>query len=334
MNHEPTPAPRRPSAGALTTTPQSKQRTLRSVARPLTRSRIGRRVRGWVKGPNQGIKIPFGSVAPTTKGDDPIPTNSESVTTRFILLGEGRSGTSLLREELNRRWTEIHARGEIFSPEIRDLSASFQEIAGEAFADDAGATIVGFKLFSTQATEQQISTMLQLDGMRVIILRRRNPLRRYVSDQIARQTGRWREHRSSTPLEAIPIAARRITIDLQDLETSLQISEDRFREFDRLTFGVPKVGIWYEDLTADLNGELRRIATFLGAGEPAHEPPPSLVRQNPESLRDLIVNYDEVSRFLRRSGRSQYLLDGDSKEVGSEQPNNAEQQRPRNSSQP
>lgn len=267
-------------------------------------------------------------------GDDPIPTNSVSVTTRFLLLGEGRSGTTLLQQELNRRWTEIRVRGEEFSPKVRNLSASFQEIAGEAFADDTGATIVGFKLFSTHATEQQILTMLQLDGMRVIILRRRNPIRRYVSDQTARQTGRWNEPRTRTPLEAIPISARRITIDLRHLETSLQISEDRFREFDRLTFGVPKLGIWYEDLTADLNGELRRIATFLGAGEPAHEPPPSSVRQNPESLRDLIVNYDEVSRFLRRSGRSRSLLDGDSEEVGSEQFNNADPQRPRNSGQP
>lgn len=313
---------------------QSRRRTLRSVARPLVRNRFARSVRGWRAGPDQEVKIPFGSMAPATMGDDPIPTNSESVTTRFLLLGEGRSGTTLLQQELNRRWTEIRVRGEEFSPKVRDLSASFQELAGEAFADDTGATIVGFKLFSTHATEQQILTMLQLDGMRVIILRRRNPIRRYVSDQIARQTGRWKEPRSRTPLEAIPISERRITINLRHLETNLQISEDRFREFDRLTFGVPKVGIWYEDLTADLNGELRRIAAFLGAGEPAQEPPPSLVRQNPESLRDLIVNYDEVSRFLRQSGRSQYLLDGDSEEVGSEQSNNLDPQRPRNSGQP
>lgn len=249
---------------------------------------------------------------------------SESVVTRFILLGEGRSGTSLLREELDRRWTEIRAKGEIFAHKERGSSISFEDIAGTAFADDTGATIVGFKLFSTHATEQQISALLQLEGMRVIILRRRNPLRRYVSEQIAKRTGRWSQGRAGKPDSAIPVEDRRISIDVRHLETNLQISEDRFREFDRLTFGVPKIGIWYEDLVADLDGQLRRIASFLGAGEPAQESPPRLSRQNPEPLKDLIANYDEVSRFLRRIGRSEYLLDEDSEPAGSAETHNAD----------
>ena len=297
---------------------QPKRRTLRPLARRVARTRFGRRVRGWVTPSSQGVRIPFGSIAPPTKGDGRLLTATDSGTTRFIILGEGRSGSSLLRVELNRRWTEIHTEGEVFGLKGRDPSASFEELVDIAFANDAGATIVGFKLFSTHVTEQQLMAMLRLEGMRVIILRRQNALRRYVSEQIARQTGRWSEGRSKVPLESIPIAARSITVDIRHLETHLRISEDRFREFDRLTFRVPKIGVFYEDLVTDLDGELQRLATFLGAGEPSLQTPPILSRQNPESLRNLITNYDEVAKFLRRTGRGELLTIGESETPGSE----------------
>ena len=295
------------------------RRTLRSVARPIARTRLGKSMLTRLRGPGRGVNIPFGSIAlPTTGNGSILIEGSESVTTRFILLGEGRSGTGLLLEELNRRWTEIHAKGEIFALKDRGSATSFEDVARTAFANDSGETIVGFKLFATHATEQQVSALLQLEGMRVIIMRRRNPLRRYVSQQIAMRTGRWSEGRSGKPVTALSVEERRISIDVRHFEANLQNSEYRFREFDRLTFGVPKISIWYEDLVADLDGELRRIASFLGAGEPAHESPPRLERQNPEQLKDLIANYDEVSRFLRRIGKSEYLLDVDSTPAGAE----------------
>jgi hypothetical protein len=42
------------------------------------------------------------------------------------------------------------------------------------------------------------------------------------------------------------------------------------------------------------------------------------VTASPEELKDLIANYDEVSRFLRRIGKSEYLLGEDSTPVGAE----------------
>ena len=305
------------------------RRTLRSVARPETQTRLGRTILTLLRGPGREPTIPFGSIALPTTGNGSIPMEgSESVTTRFILLGEARSGTSLLLDELNRRWPEIRAKGEIFGVFGRGSSTSFEEIARTAFADESGATIVGFKLFDSHATEQQISALLQAEGIRVIILRRRNPLRRYVSEEIAKATGRWSQGRPGKPDTAIPVEERRISIHIRHLKTKLQISENRFREFDRLTFGIPKIDVWYEDLVADLDGELRRIASFLGAGEPAHESPPRLERQNPEPLKDLIVNYDKVSRVLRRIGKSEYLLDEDSKPVDAEGTQNADPMRP------
>ena len=284
-----------------------RQLRLRSAARDLARTRLGRRI----VPPRAAHGIgTFGAAATTTKADGRVVTTaSPSVTTRFILLSEQRSGSTLLGEELDRRWTEIRTRGELFNPAHRDPSASFEDIACSAFDDDSGAKIVGFKLFGTQVTQQQLTALLQVEGIRVVILRRRDQLSRYVSNKIAIRTGRWREDQSAGPIESIPVEQRAITVDIEELRTQLQISHDNFREFERLTVGIPRIDVWYEDFSADLNGELRRIATFLGAGEPAHESPPRLVRQNPEPLGELITNFEEVSRFLRNAGLSAAMTD-------------------------
>jgi len=293
--------------------------TFRPVTRRLANSSLGQRLLGRDMNASQRGTVPFGSVAATSQGNGPISTEgSESVSTRFILLAEGRSGSALLINELDRRWTEIRTRGELFRPDKRGPSASFEEIASTAFADDTGASIVGFKAFSTQLTEQQFTALLELEGMRVVILRRGGRLRRYVSEQIARKTGHWRQYEAGKAGSSISLEERTITIDVGHLGRQLKISDDRYREFDRLTFRVPKIGVWYEDLVADLDGELRRVATFLGAGEPSLQTPPFLARQNPESLRNLITNYDEVAKFLRRTGRGELLTIGESETPGSE----------------
>lgn len=233
------------------------------------------------------------------RGDALITTaDSSSITTRFLLLSEPRSGSTLLIDELDRRWKEIRSGGEAFNPVNRSSSDCFEDIAGIAFEDDTGASIVGIKVFGAHVSEQQLSLLAESDGMRVIILRRRDLLRRYVSEQIAHRTGRWREFHSAGPTRESPVEERSVRVDTTMLLESFRNSEDHFARFDRLSTGVPRIDVWYEDLVADLDGQLRTIAGFLGAGEPDNEAPPRLVRQNPEPLSTLITNHDEVASFL------------------------------------
>lgn len=243
------------------------------------------------------------------RGDALITTaDSPSVTTRFLLLSAPRSGSTLLADELDRRWTEIRSAGESFNPIRRSPSDCFEDLAGIAFEDDAGASIVGVKIFGPHVSEHQLSVLLGFDGMRVIILRRRDQLRRYVSEQIAHKTGRWREFQSVGTIEEIPAQERSVHVDTAELLMSIRNSEDHFARFETLSTGISRIDLWYEDLVADLDGQLRRVAGFLGAGEPDNESPPRLVRQNPEPLSTLITNYDEVESLLSRIGRGDLLM--------------------------
>src|SRR5207245_2853083 len=71
--------------------------------------------------------------------------------------------------------------------------------------------------------------------------------------------------------------------------------------------GVDVLDVWYEDLSEHLDAELRRVATFLGAGESAHESEPVLTRQNPEPLRLLVRNYADVRRRLSLTSMRVFL---------------------------
>lgn len=236
---------------------------------------------------------------------------SSSITTRFIVLSEGRSGSTLLIDELNRRWPEIRSKGEEFSHLRRGPLDDFVSVARRTFIEETGESIVGCKIFALQVSEQELESLLRLDGMRVVILRRRNLLRRYTSFNIALKTSEWHGNQFRLRNQALTAEKRSITIDTKDLIEGIITSDNRFRRFESATEGLPRIEVWYEDLSADLDAELRRVATFLGAGPPAHESPPKLSKQNPEPLRELITNYDEVSEFLEDVGLAEFLIEED-----------------------
>ena len=50
---------------------------------------------------------------------------------------------------------------------------------------------------------------------------------------------------------------------------------------------------------ADTEGELRRVYSFLGVSQPAKVKASKIVKSQTGSLRDKILNYDEVERTLR-----------------------------------
>lgn len=249
--------------------------------------------------------------APTSMvSADRLRTESPSaITTRFIVLTENRSGSTLLGEELHRRWPEIRSLGERFSNLDSSEFDDFESVARRTFLDDTGEEIVGCKIFSGHVSEPQLKALLQLEGMRVIILRRRNQLRRYVSLKIANKTAEWQVNKFRLKDQPLTVEKRSISIDRWDLIKGIITSSNRFQWFDRVTVGIPRIDVWYEDLSAHLDDELRRVATFLGAEAPAQEFPPRLKRQNPEPLRDLVTNFDEVSEFLEDIGLAEFLIE-------------------------
>jgi hypothetical protein len=93
-------------------------------------------------------------------------------------------------------------------------------------------------------------------------------------------------------LEQAPSADRRVRITPDECYEHLVKTIIVTQNFQERFSGHKTFDVFYEDLSADLDGTLANVEEFLGV-----EPEPATItmrRQNPEPLRDLIANYDEL----------------------------------------
>jgi LPS sulfotransferase NodH len=194
-------------------------------------------------------------------------------------------------------------------------------------SDDVRA--VGFKLLYGQALHNPglMESLLADRELHVVHLNRRNVLRLLVSRKIARTTGVYVERTRAWndrgrlqniarhPLQALgrlPKVASRIANKrkVDRIGKSVHVSAEELERFslehairfeaNAQTFSNHNVlNLDYEDILSDRDAVFARTQKFLGV-EPV-ELEPSLRRQNPEPLRDLVANYDHLKRELRNS---------------------------------
>ncbi len=190
--------------------------------------------------------------------------------------------------------------------------------------DDTQAT--GFKLLYGQDRDFPglPEWLVEQEDLRVIHLRRRNLLRSLVSWKIADTTGVWVEAQGAAlanratlqqaarhPLRALaalrrrlqlrlaPRTARRAPVTLTPDECSamfryLQLHEIHY-EMDFVSH--PKLMLFYEDLLDSPEDTFKQAQSFLGV-EPRPLAAP-IRRQNPQPLRDLLANYEELYEAFR-----------------------------------
>jgi LPS sulfotransferase NodH len=164
------------------------------------------------------------------------------------------------------------------------------------------------------------------DRLRVVHLQRRNTLRWYLSYKIAEATGRFTDDRRNTVVgrltprnivravrhpgraaralvgaskpQAAPLTTKQrllpMHVSFDDCAALMYKAQHEREHMGRLFAGHPASDVWYEDLERDLAGSAAAVERFLGI-----EPVPPVVtlrKQNPEPLRELIANYDELRR--------------------------------------
>ncbi len=196
---------------------------------------------------------------------------------------------------------------------------------------------VGFKMPSEHflAVPALLDWLADDPEIRVIHLKRRNLLRMLVSLRIALRTGGWSEDRKRTlgskfKLANVPGAARHPLRALKRLRkfmrppepewkaqrTPLSLTAAECREFFEQTereakyysdpFGShPGLTLYYEDLLSNRRETLNRVQAFLGVER--RRLAPTTRRQNPEPMRELIENYDELYEAFRDTPREAFF---------------------------
>jgi hypothetical protein len=156
-----------------------------------------------------------------------------------------------------------------------------------------------------------------------------------VSERIAKATGAWyqakkRPLRSKFRLSNVPDVARHplkasgrmwryfrppepdwkarkapVTLSSEECLTFFSTFEADHERYIQAFSGHDIWPLDYEDLVEDRNGALADVQDFLGVK--SRRLAPTTQRQNPEPLRDLIANYDELYAALQNTPGAAYF---------------------------
>jgi LPS sulfotransferase NodH len=254
---------------------------------------------------------------PPMPSDAPVAnaTGVASPAERFVILGAERSGTTLVRELLGSH-PAVGVGGELFnydlirrneipwwSGSVRDLDdlnalrasdpKAFVDRLFEMFKTPDRRTF-GFKLMYRQVErDSRVRDFLVADrGYRIIHVKRRNLLRRLLSEQRALKTERWfvkaSEPRPDNPSVILSVDA--CIDDFSLTERMRTLYESYFKDHQMLE-------LYYEDICADLPGTRSRLLAFLGLAEMGSVAIWSQ-KSAVDPLREAIENYDDLKAAL------------------------------------
>lgn len=219
------------------------------------------------------------------------------MTTPFVILFEGRSGSTWLVEAL-RSHPRIEARLEVFAA-LRNQGHGAEDqlewargFLAPPFPDGIEAAGFKTKLHDVLDTEA-FAGLLHDVAARVVLLRRRNRVKHVVSVfnamRIEENTGEWNLRGEGDTLSAVSIDPERFDEWLESYRRGLEELE---RYVDLLD--LPTCRIHYEDLLRDPEETTARVTESL-----AVEPAPLETRTRKatsDDLREALANFEELRR--------------------------------------
>jgi hypothetical protein len=240
--------------------------------------------------------------------------NDNEQRVRAIILTTQRTGSTFLADCM-RSHPEIECAGEILLGEPDDPRPSYRGAFRQAykalrivqsgawrparhmdrFFKRGTARVRCFKIMYNQlARPFARGYLVENRDIRVIHLRRDNLLKVHVSTLLM---SKRRVVQAKAPVERIWTV-----VDPRRAIASMRAARARYEAHDRLFERHPRLHISYEDLIEGqgLQETSRaRICDFLGVNQLPMKS--AIMKLNPESLRDMVTNYDELAYAISRT---------------------------------
>lgn len=220
----------------------------------------------------------------------------------FIVLTRSRTGSNLLLSFLNSH-PNIFCEGEIFATlhgadPIKRLRRAFRKQPRHIRAK-------GFKIFYYHPLDADAaglwSELERRTDIRIIHLTRDNILRTLLSRKIAGIKGSW----TGTRFDPTDPDSKRVTVTAEELTEGFE-STRQWELAATARFASHRVlRLSYEELVRGPRSWYLALCQFLDV--PAQEPRTNLSQQNPESLRQLIRNYDALKAHFAGSRWAPYF---------------------------
>jgi LPS sulfotransferase NodH len=167
------------------------------------------------------------------------------------------------------------------------------------------APVVAFRAMYNHVDNRPVRAYLVAHKeMRVIHLRRDNLLKQHVSKLLlgAKHERGWQPHTDhKIPVVSVRVSPQRAIRDMQRVR-------DKFIEFEKLLSGHRKIELVYERMCngQTLSHEAWAKITELLEIEPA-KLAADLVKMNPDELRPMVKNYDELAAALAGTEFERFL---------------------------
>ena len=231
---------------------------------------------------------------------------------RFVIFGQGRTGSKLL-VELLRSHPDIHCDGEVLNGYywnkltrrlILPLWRYYPLPLFRRNARNSQSPAYGFKLFNDHIHRpHQVLSTLHSEGWRIIHIQRRDLVAQTISGEVARQTRRWHRHSGDRVAPAL------MTIDPNEFSADLQKRLSRSAQIEQLLAGIPHLDIIYEDDLADPQDwepMSMRLLHYMGA--PVLPLTTEMVKTWEQPYSEMILNYTELMAAAQRLPSSARLV--------------------------
>ena len=245
---------------------------------------------------------------------------------KFIVLGLSRSGSNLLRDLLSAH-SQVITFGELFrnddslawdcpvndkfKSKSRKLLSLIQNdpdklMDTQVFGKTAKyVKAVGFKLFYYHAKGENLKPIWpyleRRQDIKILHLKRKNILKRYVSLEKAKNTNVWRD---STGKKAKNVT---LTIDYEDCLKSFEEVRGWENEYAHFFRNHQCIDVIYEDLAANSRPEMKRIQEFLNLR--LEDVRPSIYKQSKRTLSESISNYYELKERFHGTPWAEFFED-------------------------
>jgi LPS sulfotransferase NodH len=240
---------------------------------------------------------------------------------KFIVLGNGRSGSNFLLGLLNSH-SQVITYGELFQatdridwglyPYNRYLQSkrliSLMNEHPEKFLREivfrkylASISAVGFKLFYSHAKGDSRETVWQFlqerQDIKIIHLKRENFLKSWLSFKKALITNKWvvlSQQESGHKSDNV-----KVFLDYEGCLNYFNCMQNSMLEYDLFFEQHQKIDVIYEELCTDYPSVMRQIQEFLEIDQETLEP--ATVKQSSLSLSESITNYFELKEQFQNT---------------------------------
>jgi hypothetical protein len=197
--------------------------------------------------------------------------------------------------------TDIRCHGEEFNViaghnQHKTKEEVLQKIYGNSPPAHASGFLHHLHIFSILRPRHNWATLqrdlVQAEQMKVIHIHRRNMLRQYVSNAIAKHTQMW--HRTSEEMEhSLHIVKVNPEKLIWNFKKTLELRQQAIKDFSR----HDQMILTYEEVVDQFDIEMCQVQEFLEVSP--RKLKPITLQQEIRPLEEMIENYDEIVKLLK-----------------------------------